>query len=48
MIGWAIIFAFLTLSVSVAVFVAPFTITEAWSWRDSATAGRLGRDVDRR
>lgn len=35
MIRWAIILAFLALAVSVAVFVAPFTFTEEWSWRAS-------------
>lgn len=35
MIRWAILLAFLALAVSVAVFVAPFTFTEEWSWRAS-------------
>lgn len=35
MIRWAILLAFLALAVSVAVFAAPFTFTEEWSWRAS-------------
>jgi hypothetical protein len=35
MIRWAILLAFLALAVSIAVFLAPFTFTEEWSWRAS-------------